>query len=58
MTRTQLVEFSPGSVSVIEGHLGGYYTTVDPPSQCPKMWKHIIDKFNIKSVIEIGRAHV
>lgn len=50
----QLVEFSPGSVSVLEGHLGGFYTTADPPSQCPKMWKYIIDKFDIKSVIDVG----
>ena len=51
---SQLVEFSPGKVSVIEGHLGGYYTTIDLPSQCPKMWKHIVDTFNIKSVLDVG----
>jgi len=50
----QLVEFSPGLISVLEGHLGGFYTTPDPYSQCPKMWKYIIDKFDIKSVIDVG----
>ena len=54
MTKTQLVEFAPGAVSVLEGHLGGYYTTMDPPSQCPKMWKYIIETLNIKSVLDVG----
>ena len=54
MSNIQLIEYAPGAVTVVEGHLGGYYTTVDPPSQCPKMWKHIIDTFNVKSVLDVG----
>jgi len=54
MPNTQLVEFAPGKVSVLEGHLGGYYTTIDPPSQCPKMWKYIIETLNVKSVLDVG----
>lgn len=54
MNNTRLVEFAPGKVSVLEGHLGGYYTTIDLPSQCPKMWKYIIETLNIKSVLDVG----
>ena len=54
MPNTQLVEFAPGKVSVLEEHLGGYYTTIDPPSQCPKMWKYIIETLNVKSVLDVG----
>jgi len=54
MSNIQFAEYSPGLVSVLEGHLGGFYTTLDLSSHCPKMFKYIIDTLNIKSVLDIG----
>lgn len=54
MTKIQFAEYSPGLVTVIEDHLGGFYTTADEPSHCPKMFKYIMDTLNIKSVLDVG----
>lgn len=54
MTKIQFAEYSPGLVTVIEDHLGGFYTTVDESSHCPKMFKYIMDTLNIKSVLDVG----
>jgi SAM-dependent methyltransferase len=37
-----------------DGHLGGCNVDGDPGTECPKMWKYIVDKYNIKSVLDIG----
>jgi len=37
-----------------DGHLGGCNIYGDPGSECPKMWKYIIDKYNVKSVLDVG----
>lgn len=54
MPEIQLVEYSPGLVSVIEGHLGGFYTTLDLASHCPKMFKYLVKSLKIKSVLDVG----
>lgn len=54
MSQAQLIEYSPGLVSVLEGHLGGFYTTVDKASHCPKMFKYIVETLSIKSVLDVG----
>ena len=37
-----------------DGHLGGCNISGDPGLELPKMWKFLVDKLNIKSVIEVG----
>jgi SAM-dependent methyltransferase len=37
-----------------DGHLGGCNISGDPGLELPKMWAFLIDKFNIKSVIDVG----
>jgi hypothetical protein len=37
-----------------DDHLGGCNVHGDPGSECPKMWKYLIDKYKIKSVLDIG----
>lgn len=54
MPSIQFAEYYPGLVTVIEGHLGGFYTTVDKPSHCPKMFKYLVEELNVKSVLDIG----
>lgn len=54
MSNIQFAEYSPGLVTVIEGHLGGFYTTVDKPSHCPKMFKYLVETLGVKSVLEVG----
>jgi SAM-dependent methyltransferase len=41
-------------VTFVDGHLGGCNTTGDPGTECPKMWKYVRDKYNIKSVLDVG----
>lgn len=41
-------------VTFVDGHLGGCNTKGDPGTECPKMWKYICDKYNIKSVLDVG----
>lgn len=49
-----------GHLVIMEEHLGGYETCTedfpngDPNTFSPKLWKHIIEKFGIKSVIDVG----
>lgn len=35
-------------------HLGGNFADGDPATWCPSAWKYIIDRFNIKSVMDVG----
>jgi hypothetical protein len=35
-------------------HLGGNFSDGDPATWCPSAWKYIIDKFGIKSVLDVG----
>jgi SAM-dependent methyltransferase len=37
-----------------DDHLGGCNVFGDPGTECPKMWKYIIDKYDVKSVLDIG----
>jgi SAM-dependent methyltransferase len=37
-----------------DNHLGGCNIYGDPGSECPKMWKYLIDKYQIKSVLDVG----
>ena len=41
-------------VLVNEGHLGGCSMTGDGATYYPVMWKYMVDKYNIKSVIDVG----
>jgi len=41
-------------VSFNDGHLGGCNVKGDPGTECPKMWKYICEKYNIKSVLDVG----
>tara|TARA_Y100000361_G_scaffold58730_1_gene51386 strand:- start:824 stop:1429 length:606 start_codon:yes stop_codon:yes gene_type:complete len=54
MSNIQFAEYAPGQVSVLEGHLGGFYTTVDKASHCPEMFKYLIENLDINSVLDIG----
>lgn len=35
-------------------HLGGYWRGGDPHSWCPELWQAVIDRFGIRSVIDVG----
>lgn len=35
-------------------HLGGNFAGGDPSTWCPSAWKHIIEKFQIKSMTDVG----
>jgi hypothetical protein len=37
-----------------DGHVGGCNIFGDPSTELPKTWKYLADKYNIKSVIDIG----
>lgn len=37
-----------------DGHVGGCNIYGDPATECPKMWKYLVDSLNIKSVIDVG----
>ena len=39
---------------VEENHLGGFFIEKDPATYMPTLWSYIIDKYNIKSVIDVG----
>ena len=54
MSNIQFAEYAPGQVSVLEGHLGGFYTTVDKASHCPEMFKYLVENLDINSVLDIG----
>ena len=54
MSNIQFAEYAPGQVSVLEGHLGGFYTTVDKASHCPEMFKYLVENLGINSVLDIG----
>ena len=40
-------------------HLGGNYIEMNQHTHCPKAWQYVINKHNIKSVLDIGsgRGH-
>lgn len=54
MSNIQFAEYAPGQVSVLEGHLGGFYITVDKASHCPEMFKYLVENLGINSVLDIG----
>jgi hypothetical protein len=35
-------------------HLGGNILERDPASFCPQAWKYVIDKYSIKSIMDVG----
>jgi SAM-dependent methyltransferase len=37
-----------------DGDLGGCNVDGDPGSECPMMWKYVVDKYDIKSVLDVG----
>jgi len=37
-----------------DDHLGGCGTNGDPATHYPMMWKHLTDKLNIKSMVDVG----
>ncbi len=37
-----------------DGDLGGCNIDGDPGTECPKLWKYLVDKYKLKSVIDIG----
>ena len=37
-----------------DDHLGGCNVFGDPGTECPKLWKYVVDKYNIKSVLDVG----
>tara|TARA_B100001250_G_C19726728_1_gene756426 strand:+ start:293 stop:970 length:678 start_codon:yes stop_codon:yes gene_type:complete len=39
---------------VLEGHLGGCSTGGDGGTYYPIMWKHLVEAYNIKTVLDIG----
>jgi SAM-dependent methyltransferase len=37
-----------------EAHLGGYWRGGDPHSWCPELWDAAIERYGIKSVVDVG----
>ena len=37
-----------------DGHLGGFMAGGDPATWCPRLWSWLAQKFNIKSMIDVG----
>lgn len=37
-----------------EGHLGGFLIEKDPATFMPYLWKYLCDKFEVKSVLDVG----
>jgi hypothetical protein len=35
-------------------HLGGYVEGGDPRTFCPEVWKHLIERYKVKSVLDVG----
>jgi len=40
--------------NVQEGHLGGFFVDGDPATYFPLVWEHLVNKYNVKSVVDIG----
>ena len=40
-------------------HLGGNFIEVNPSTYCPAVWNYIVEKYNIRSVMDVGsgRGH-
>ena len=38
-------------------HLGGNYAENNPNTWCPDSWKYVIEKYNIKSVMDVGSGY-
>lgn len=49
----EIIEQKHGK-SMDEGHLGGWALDGDGGTYYPSMWKHIVDNYQIKSVLDIG----
>jgi len=41
-------------VTFADGHVGGCNIYGDPGTEYPKMWNYIVDKYDIKSMLDIG----
>jgi len=44
----------PTPVTFVDDHVGGCNIYGDPVTELPKMWKHIVDTLNVKSVVDLG----
>jgi SAM-dependent methyltransferase len=38
----------------LDGHLGGYLRGGDPATWCPLLWSWLVERFSIRSVLDIG----
>lgn len=55
--KTEAIKNNPECVDDVtfkDGHLGGCNLFGDPGTECPKMWRYMVNKYNIKSVLDIG----
>ena len=55
--KTRVEKFYPDNLhgeSFNDGDLGGCNVFGDPATHYPIMWKHLVKKFDIKTVIDIG----
>lgn len=39
---------------VKDGHLGGYVHGGDPATWCPNLWRWLVERFDVRSVLDIG----
>lgn len=49
-----IVKITEDLTMVNEGHVGGFIIEKDPATYTPYLWKYICEKFNIKSVLDVG----
>lgn len=49
-----LMEITKDLTMVNEGHVGGFIIEKDPATYTPKLWKYICEKYNIKTVLDVG----
>jgi len=49
-----LMKIAEDLTMVNEGHVGGFIIEKDPATYTPNLWKYICEKFNIKTVLDVG----
>lgn len=49
-----LMKISEDLTMVNEGHVGGFIIEKDPATYTPNLWKYICEKFDIKTVLDVG----
>lgn len=49
-----LMKITEDLTMVNEGHVGGFIIQKDPATYTPYLWKYICEKFNIKTVLDVG----